>query len=269
LAELGRIDAVADAVLKSRRYRWLAPEVVTRLAGAEVARSGSDAEAVKRTKRRLHQIFGAYVSDLRPEAALAALAAAQRAGGPAAMERACTSLLQQHASTRERLPTLGTFYLEVFAATGTPGVLLDLACGLNPLAWPWMKLPTSTRYVACDIDRRIMQLVDGFLELCGVPHSADVLDLAARTPGQSGDVALMLKLVPCLERQAPGSARRLLAELDVRHVVVSFPTRSLGGAGKGMVAQYRDLLAALVDGLPWRALEVRTQPELVFVLERP
>jgi 16S rRNA (guanine(1405)-N(7))-methyltransferase len=265
----GRTAAVAAAVLQSRRYRWLAPEVVSRLAGVELARSASEADAVKRTKRRLHQIFGAYVSDLRPEAALAALTSAHRAGGLAAMERVCASVLQQHASTRERLPVLGTFYPEIFAATGTPGVLLDLACGLSPVAWPWMQLPVSTHYVAYDIDRRITQLVDGFLALCGVPHSAGLLDLAARTPEQSGDVALLLKLVPCLERQAPGSSRRLLAELDVHHVVVSFPTRSLGGTGKGMVAQYRNVLAALVDGLPWRAFELRTQPELVFVLSRP
>lgn len=262
------IGAVVAAVLQSRRYRWLAPDVVSRLARAELARSSTPAEATKRTKRRLHQIFGAYVSDIRPDAALADLAAAQSPDDPAAIKPACAALLQQHASTRERLPLLDTFYRDIFAATGAPRVLLDLACGLNPLSWPWMNLAPDTRYVAYDIDRRIIQLVDGFLALCGVPHTVDVLDLAARSPVQASDVALLFKTVPCLERQQAGSARRLLAELNVRHVVVTFPTRSLGGADKGMLAQYRELLSSLIVGLPWHAMELRAHPELVFILSR-
>jgi 16S rRNA (guanine(1405)-N(7))-methyltransferase len=259
---------VVAAVLQSRRYRWLAPDVVSRLARAELTRSFTVPEAIKRTKRRLHQIFGAYVSDIRADAALAAVAAAQRSGDPAAVRTACAALLRQHASTRERLPLLDTFYRDIFGATGAPRVLLDLACGLNPLCWPWMNLAPDTQYTAYDIDRRVIQLVGGFLTLCGVPHTVDVLDLAARSPAQSGDVALLLKALPCLERQEAGSARRLLTELNVRHVVVSFPTRSLGGASKGMLHQYREVLASLLTGLPWRASELRAHPELVYVLDR-
>src|SRR5207247_1421699 len=82
----------------------------------------------------------------------------------------------------------------------------DLACGLGPLAAPWMNLAADTRYYAADVDRRLVELVDGFLTICDVPHTVqhrDVLDSAALP---SAGVVLLLMSVPCFEQQAPGSA---------------------------------------------------------------
>ena len=258
---------VAGEVLRSRRYRWLAPELVTRLARDEVPKSRNPAEAVKRTKRRLHQVFGAYVLDLHPEAAVRDLSAAAPAG-PAALRDACRSIMSRHASTRERLPVLDRFYGEIFAITGVPGRLLDLACGLGPLAVPWMGLPERAWYAACDVDRRMVDLLAGALNVFGVPHRVELRDVAASPPEDTADVALLLKSAPCLEQQAPGSARRLLASLRAKHVVVSFPTRSLGGASKGMVAHYRDQFQATVEGHEWQVSELRFPPELVYVVTK-
>ena len=260
------VSGVVAEVLRSPRHRWLASDVVTRVAATESPKARTQADAVKRTKRRLHQAFGAYLGDLRPEAALDQLTAAWRSADPGAFEQVCRHLLAQHASTRERLPVLETFYREIFAHTGRPRVLLDLACGLNPLALPWMNLAPGARYLACDADRRLVLLVRGFLEMLGVAHAVELCDLVAGPPPGNADVALLLKSVPCLERQERGSARRLLAGLAARYVVVSFSTRSLGGAARGMVEHYRGEMRALLRGLDRQATEVRFPSELVFVL---
>lgn len=266
------VGRIVDAVLVGRNYRWIARDLLGRLAAAALVGSRSEADAVKRTKRRLHQIFGAYLWDLRPVVALGRLRDALASGGQAELRAACRDLLAQHASTRERLPILDDFYGAIFARTGVPRVLMDVACGLGPLALPWMNLPTGatgTTYLAYDIDQRLITVVDGFLTLCGVPHVAALRDAVAAPPNEPVDVALLLKSAPCLEQQGRGSTRALVTALNASHVVLSFPTRSLGGARKGMPAHYRLQLDGMLAGTPWNVEELRFPSEQVFVLSKP
>jgi 16S rRNA (guanine(1405)-N(7))-methyltransferase len=259
--------AAAGAVLASRRYRWLAPEFVARVAAREAARAPGQVEAVKRTKRKLHQVFGAYLDELRPAPVIAALRAAAAQDAPALAET-CRRLMAQHASTRERLPVLDRFYAEVFAVTGRPETVVDLACGLGPLALPWLALGQDARYFACDVDARLVEIAAACLAANRLGGAACLLDVAQRLPNVRADVALLLKAVPCLEQQAPGSAAQVLGGVDARHVVVSSPTRSLGGARKGMVAHYRALMAQLSAGREWSIQELLFPAELVFVVDK-
>jgi 16S rRNA (guanine(1405)-N(7))-methyltransferase len=259
--------AVAAEALRSRRYRWVAPELVERLAGEALIGSRRPADAVKRLKRRLHQICGAYVWEVRPDAVLAELRGAQERSGPEGLRAACRRALARHASTRERLPVIEDFYRAIFARTGPPGRVLDLACGLGPLAWPWMGLPAQTGYVAYDVDRRLVELVDGALTLCGVGHVAALRDVIGRPPEEPADVALLLKAAPCLEQQDPGGTRRMLGALRARRLVVSFPTRSLGGADRGMRGHYRAQLDAIVAGTPWEPASAAAPERIDFPLE--
>jgi 16S rRNA (guanine(1405)-N(7))-methyltransferase len=263
-----RAAAVAAAVLASKRYRWLAPDLVSRVAAAEAPKSSRNADAVKRTKRRLHQIFGAYVLALDPATALRDLATAAHSGDPARLRDACRRAMAQHASTRERLAVLDTFYRRIFDVTGPPRRLLDVACGLAPLAVPWMSLPMDTAYAACDVDQRIVDVVAGFLAAIDLPHQVELRD--ALDPGAfpPAGVALLLKSAPCLDQQSRGATRALLERLDAPHLVVSYPTHSLGGAGKGMVDHYRTAFRDTTDGLPGTVTELLFPSELVFVLSR-
>jgi 16S rRNA (guanine(1405)-N(7))-methyltransferase len=148
-----------------------------------------------------------------------------------------------------------------------PGRLLDLGCGLGPLALPWMGLAPTATYVAVDVDRRMLDQVAAFLALVGQPHETRALDLGAGTPTDRADVALLLKLVPTLDRQDPAAASRLLGALDVSYAVVSFPARSLGGRGKGMEDTYRGRLDRLANEARASVVAEPSVPnELVFVL---
>src|SRR5690606_36347372 len=57
----------------------------------------------------------------------------------------------QHASTRERLLILDRFYQEVLTSLSPLESILDVACGLNPLALGWMPVSASVEISACDI----------------------------------------------------------------------------------------------------------------------
>lgn len=265
---LGEEEDVVTAVLASRRYRSLHPPLVLRVARAEAPGARSSAELVKRTKRALHQIFGAYLpTPPRYERILAELPTGRDdADVRAALRRA----MAQHASTRERLDHLGPFYAALAARVGTPRSVLDVACGLQPLALPWWGLPEGAEIHAWDIDTALVAFVGAALGRLGYAAHAAAVDLLA-PPGAwpITEVALVLKTLPCLEQQAPGAGEALLAAIPAPRLVVSFPTRSLGGRAKGMGATYARRFEALLAVRGWAADAFEAGPELVYVVSRP
>ena len=237
---------IIERVRRSSRYRDVDPALVERLAIEELPKARTTDDAVKRVKRRLHQAVGAF-------------------RGAAGSETG----MRSHASTRERLPYLDTFYGGIWAITGVPRSILDLGCGLNPLALAQMGLDPSARYVAIDVDERPLAAVRAHLERSGHPHEVRTLDLVTAVPDDEADVALLLKLVTTLDRQDPTAATRLLRGLRAKHAVVSFNTRSLGGRGnKGMERTNRERLDRLVAeaGRVIGVAEASVPGELVFVL---
>ena len=261
---------IVERVLRSTRYRDVDPALLSRLADEELARARNLDDAVKRVKRRLHQAVGAYRGAADAERTLAPIKAAWAGDlSDDGVRSACRAALARHASTAERLPYLADLFPRIWSHTGgAPRSLLDLGCGIGPLALPWMDLSGDATYRACDVDRRTLAIVDGFLDLVGQPHEASTCDLvAAGPPSGPADVALLLKLVPLLDRQDPSAATRLLRGLDASHAVVSFPARSLGGRSRGMEPAYRRRMAELAAEVGVGEIRDASVPsELIFVL---
>jgi 16S rRNA (guanine(1405)-N(7))-methyltransferase len=266
-----RLRAIEAALAKSRRYAAIAPATVRRIAGkALLATQGDVPEAVKRTKRGLHEIYGAYLPASAPnyDALLRKLRAAVAAGDEQAVRDALGSAMAVHASTRERLPYLGAFYREVFSRVPAPTTIRDLACGFNPLAVPWMQLPPAVTYLASDIDTRQVEFVDQALTALGVPHRAEVLDLIDQPVTEPADLTLLLKTVPCMERQQPGAGWGLLDSVNSPTIVLTFPTKSLGQRSKGMYQTYSAAFDSHVDSRAWKVERVEIPNELIYVLRR-
>ncbi|MBA2634472.1 MAG: hypothetical protein H0U86_15975 [Chloroflexi bacterium] len=255
---------VVERVLCSSRYRDVDRSLVGRLAAEELPRARNVDDAVKRVKRRLHQAVGAFRGATRGNA----IADAWKGDlAQPAFRAACTDALRGHASTRERLPHLDTFFAGIWAHTGVPASVLDLGCGLGPLALPWMGIGEA-EYVAIDVDYRPLATAEAFLTTVRQPHRVEGRDLVSAPTEDEAEVALLLKLVTTLDRQDPGAAGRVLRSLRVRHAVVSFAARSLGGRGKGMEHTYRARLERLVidAGRVSAVAEASVPNELVFVL---
>jgi 16S rRNA (guanine(1405)-N(7))-methyltransferase len=264
------LEEIVAAVAASKKYRMLCADTIRRVAARELAaapRRGS-AAAVKATKRRLHQVYGAFERDLDSEAAGRELQSAYRAGQAAGIRSICTRLMSLHSSTRERLPILDGFYDALWSVAGRPATILDLGCGLNPLALPWMALPGGARYIAVDIDAERVGFLNRFLELAGFPPLARCQDILVQPPADRADFALLLKMSPSLERQESGATLRLLQQVDAPHVAVSFAIKSLGGREKGMLAHYRAQFSRMIEGQGWAVHELVFDTELVFVVGR-
>jgi 16S rRNA (guanine(1405)-N(7))-methyltransferase len=167
------------------------------------------------------------------------------------------------------LPILEAFYAETLVNIPAPGRVLDIACGLNPLARPWMPFLPDTEYIAFDIYGDQIAFLNEFFVLAGIPGRAEVRDVIGRPPEEEAGLALILKTLPCLEaidRQAPA---RLLDAVQARWLLVSFPAQTLGGRRKGMAAHYEADFQRVLNERGWRSELFVFATELAFLVEKP
>jgi len=274
------IVELIQAVQSSQKYAAISEAMIRSIGLRELAARRNLKEAIKATKNKLHQVAGAYLDARLPyDEWLALLGAAARpadqqtsrqadiARDDSQFRQACLTIMRHHASTRERLPILQSFYATTLASLGQVRSVFDLACGLNPLALPWMPLAADARYYACDIYADMIAFLNGFFALAGVHGNARICDLAAGAPDEQVDLALVLKALPPLDQQAKYAGRDLLRALNARHILVSFPAQSLGGRGKGMAENYEQRFRALADAEGW-AIERFVFPTELALLVR-
>jgi len=246
-----RIEEVVAQLRASRKYATLGIETLERMAAWACARHSSARSATRAARAKLHQVYGAYLGAQDLTAIERRLASLPASAGRDEVAAAARAILTRHASSAERLGFMESAYRLIFErAGGTERIerVLDLACGLHPFTLPWMGLSPRTQYLACDLDTRLTEVIGGFLRRWGQAGRAWTHDLLSRRlPADArGDVVLLLKTLPCLERQERGSSLRLLQSLDAPLIVLSFPTRSLGGREKGMREQYDAFARELV-----------------------
>jgi 16S rRNA (guanine(1405)-N(7))-methyltransferase len=266
-----KLEAIENALAKSRRYAAVSPDTVRRVARkALLATRGDVGEAVKRTKRGLHEIHGAYLPPGAPnyDSLARSIRSAADSGDEEKIKADLRSAMAVHASTRERIPYLGTFYQEIFARVPEPATIRDLACGLNPLATPWMPVGKPVTYLASDIDERMLDFVGQALTALGVAHRVEIIDLVDAQVTGYADLTLLLKTIPCLERQKTGAGWELLDAINSPTIIVTFPTRSLGQRSKGMFQTYSSAFEEYLGRGSWRAEQVEIPNELVYIVTK-
>ena len=251
-----------DKLLQSAKYRDICPETVRRVWADCVKRYKKPRDVEKAAREALHGITGAFMTPQEARQLAFDMHAWYVSKTDAGLER----MLSRHASTRERLPLtdMDALYGRIYASSCKPQSVLDVACGINPLYLGARGIPT----VGIDISGAAVYAVNCFHESYGMPVSAECADVLfpGAIPSAHFDMALLFKLLPLLERQETGGAVRVMEAVNADWLVVSFPTRTLGGKNVGMVVQYG---AWIKDHLPAGrriASSFETQNELFFVL---
>ena len=281
------LELLVTAVQASAHYRCVAEPLIRRLGERELAKRRSLKEAIKATKNKLHQVAGAYLDEPRYDAWQAELRTAWEDDGAATdalatmearRQAALRRVMARHASTRERLPILDQFYAQTLAGLGPLRSVLDIACGLNPLALRWLPLAEDAEYIACDIYGDMMAFLGGYFALetahgrPGLRGLAETRDAIAAPPQRHAELALILKAIPCLEQIDKSAGERLLLTTRADHLLISFPAHSLGGRSKGMVEHYEARFHDLMEqtGIGARATITRFTfaTELAFLISR-
>lgn len=259
------LDSLAKSIFSTSKYKNVSPELVRAIGARELAKGLTRKTAVKATKSKLHQVAGAYQTQrIDYERALRML---QLSASPDAWQASCCDIMRLHTSTRERLPILDAFYQTVLQGIPAPRRILDIACGLNPLANSWMPLAKDATYVAYDIYSDMIQFLREYMQLAELDGRADVRDVIHDPPQETADLALLLKTLPCIERVQKGASNRLLDAIQARYLLISYPVSSLGGRQKGMTATYDTQFAALSAGRNWSTQRFLFSSELVFLVD--
>lgn len=262
------LDDLVQAIRQSPKYRAVFPDLVRSIGARELRPGRRIKDAIKATKNTLHQIAASYVdTGIDSARALADLRVASEAG-PETLRAACIAVMKRHASTRERIELLGEFYTTTLAGLGPIHSVLDLACGLNPLTLPWMPLAGGARYYACDIFEDLVRFMNDFFGIVGVAGRAALCDLTQGPPDEEVDLALLLKTIPCLEHLDKQVGLRLLDRIRAKHVLVSYPVRTLGGRQKGMAESYEARFRAMIADRPWAVQRFAFRTELAFLVTR-
>lgn len=257
-----------DEILQSKKYRGLdlTESTVRSLLEQELPRHRHRKDALDSVRSILHNIVAPYLGD--PDyAAAAGMFDRAFASGEEAVRAACLEILAAHASTKERIPILEQFYAGIFAAVGRPAVILDLACGLNPFAFPWMGLPVTTRYYAYDIHRPRLGLINHYFRLQGLAELGVHRDILVDPPEVEADAAFFFKEAHRFEQRRRGSSLAMWQALRVRHILVSLPVSSLSGK-YNLIERQRALVYGALEGLDWPVRELIFENEMVFVIDK-
>lgn len=267
-----QLDMMVADILSRANYKYVCPDLIKTIASQESVKGRSYKETVKAIKNKLHQVGGAYLDgrDAYREwlSLLRNAVEMNEREEQEAIRQCCTRIMQHHASTRERLSTLDEFYATLFADIGPIHSILDLACGLHPLALPWIPLAPDAIYYAYDIYQHMMDFLQAWFALMHVDGHTDVCDLSQSCPAHHVDVALVLKTLPCLEQIDKAASLRLLRNINADYMMVSFPIHSLGGREKGMMGYYEAHFWKLVEHERWTVRKVEFSTELVFVIQK-
>ena len=161
------VDETINEWLQSKKYRKidLTEETMRDVLIRELSCQPDAGRAAPIARRKLHHIAAAYLGDPDYEVAEQQIADAIASDDALAILDVCRAIAGQHATARERLRFIGSYYRKLFAVTGLPNRILDLACGLNPLFVPWMGLPAGAEYHAYDIRTGRVKFLNSFFRL--------------------------------------------------------------------------------------------------------
>ena len=158
-------------------------------------------------------------------------------------------------------------YQRLFAATGQPATVLDLACALHPLAFPWMGLPLTTAYYAYDIVQPRVDFINHFFEVLGMAPLAENRDILVNPPDIEADLGIFFKEAHRFEKRQPGCNREFWASLNVKTLAVSLPTQNLAGT-HSLLDLHRQLVEANLA--PGKILEeLIFDKEVIFLIDHP
>ncbi len=263
------LERLTREIHGSRKYRGLdlPDETLRDLLEQELSKGRDDSAALQAVREKLHNIVAPYLGDLDYAAAAEKLAAAGQTGSLEAVKVVCREIMEAHASTRERIPLLDNFYEPLWAITGRPRTILDLACGLHPFGLPWMGLDRDVAYYAYDLHAPRIALINRFLNLLEREPLAYVQDILVSSPQIEADAAIFFKEAHRFEQRKKGCNRPFFEALKVRWLLVSLPATDLSGH-HSLIDRQRSLMSGILTGSNWPVEEILIGNELIFCIQK-
>lgn len=263
------VQGMIAKILESKKYRHagINPDTIEDLIQQEVSHHTSHKQILKAVRTKLHNIVAPYLGEPDYVSLTHELHQIEDLSlDSPQLLKFCHLVLSQHASTAERMPAIPEFYTQLFSVTGQPDSILDLACGIHPLGFPWMGLPNKIQYHAYDILQPRIDFINNFFKKLGLAPHAENRDILVNPPTQQADLGIFFKEAHRFEKRQPGCNRAFWESLNVQTLAVSLPVRSLTGSHR-LVDAHRSLVHA---NLPKhrQVSEIQIGNEIIFLIEK-
>lgn len=182
-------------------------------------------------------------------------------------------LLKLHKSTRERVE----FYQEIYSKIFNwymPEKIADLACGLNPLSYSIIeeKLDYSPEYFASDLNPADMKFLNEYFnkfDIKGIAKAYDITNLKILEDKefQTCDLVFLFKALDSFEEVKRGISQELLIGINAKHIIVSFPTKSLVSKTE-FKNQEKGWLKKIIEENKWNYYQFEVENEKFFLIEK-
>ncbi len=192
-------------------------------------RSADFKKILKKIKQEMHETYGAFQQNIgKRENLLKKL----KNTNPNSAEytEIHKKILLTHKSTKERMNIYENLYDDLFRLTGKPDVIVDLACGLNPFSFPWMKI--DGMYLAVEFNKKDADFVREYFDILKKTRKGifetlvlDVTKDYEKLKNLPADVVFAWKLFDITGLKA---AENIVKNLNAKYLIVSFSTRTLG-----------------------------------------
>ena len=267
MTDSDKLDSLVAAVVKKLKYSTICMDFIRRIGEQEIAKRASLKEAIKSTCSKLHQVGGAFLEN-RPDFPqwLTELEALPEDIHSVKIKQYCQEKMRAHASTNERLPILDEFFQRCLEHLAPIHSLLDLGCGLNPLALPWMPMVKDSIYQGNDIFADMTHFDQQFLQHNHLRGRVNCADILKDPPRQRFQVAFALKIIPLIDQIEKEHTRQWLESIPADYLLVSFPIFSLSGKAKGMLENYSMRFTQMIENGNWKMDRFEFSTELAFLL---
>jgi hypothetical protein len=214
---------------------------------ADIRRTRVFKDAAAAAKRHVYHALRQYQreADEDHESLISRLAVVDARSNSAEVSDIVRQLVENHASTRERVASESEFYSFLVEQLRHVTTILDIGCGIQPLRFPFASLDALRCYAAVDSNERSIATVAAFAAATNNralrPIRNDLTTgwelivaatLRATEPSQPTvsadrfDVVLMLKLIPVVARQSR-ALLPMLAQTPARRWIVTGSTTGL------------------------------------------
>jgi 16S rRNA (guanine(1405)-N(7))-methyltransferase len=259
-----------EDLVQSLVKQWFNAEYIQRIVAESQKKRKSSKEIAKGAKTKVHQTYGVFVNGTKINKVYERLVQAIKDEDEEEIKKQLTFALQLHVSSGERVNIMDELYKKIFEITWKPKMVLDVACGLNPISLPWMGLDKDIQYDAFDVHDEILEIVRNFTQIIGYTwvHTFNQ-DLLSYNSDKEYDIAFIFKTLSTVDFQQKGSAAQILEHIHAKYLVISFPIVNIGyyKKWKNMLKYYSETYEPYFADFA----EVHKIPfhnELVYVVKR-
>lgn len=182
-------------------------------------------------------------------------------------------LLKLHKSTRERIKYYKEIYFKIFEWY-LPKKIADLACGLNPISYIYIReeLKYEPFYFASDLNSNDMKFLNSYFEkfkINGIAKAYDIVNLNILKDENfiKTDLVFLFKAIDSFEKIKKNISKTLLEKIPAKHIVVSFPTKSIISK-KDFKIEKRNWLINFIKKKEWNYKQFEVENELFFLIKK-